>query len=301
MTCKNSDGVEVIPVILEARLYDKKIEIEDHPEKNYSLPEIIEKHYEDLFSAHVTSKIYNNTNIRVDEWGCVGDDNTFKFVTGRTTYYNSLVVHSLKNSSLSNHLGFNGFVESSDGSIMLVYRKKNVSIAKRTYSDSVGASLKVKYALDETYTFTIDGLENGIIEEIKDELGIEKDTLEAVQNTSGLKYVQLIAAYRDMLEGGKPQLLFYAKTSMSQGEIEAAFYERNNQIKKAPGQYGSDADKKEMETDGDKLVWISVRELPDWDVYSDGIRCRKNGKEEYLKMVPSASACVEMLKEYMNL
>lgn len=27
----------------------------------------------------------------------------------------------------------------------------------------------------------------------------------------------------------------------------------------------------------------------------------KNGKEEYLKMVPSASACVEMLKEYMNL
>lgn len=68
VTCKNSDGVEVIPVILEARLYDKKIEIEDHPEKNYSLPEIIEKHYEDLFSAHVTSKIYNNTNIRVDEW-----------------------------------------------------------------------------------------------------------------------------------------------------------------------------------------------------------------------------------------
>ena len=56
-----------------------------------------------------------------------------------------------------------------------------------------------------------------------------------------------------------------------------------------------------METDGDKLVWISVRELPDWDVYSDGIRCWKNGKEEYLKMVPSASACVEMLKEYMNL
>ena len=50
-----------------------------------------------------------------------------------------------------------------------------------------------------------------------------------------------------MLEGGKPQLLFYEKTSMSQSEIEAAFYERNNRIKKAPGQYGSDADKKEME------------------------------------------------------
>ena len=85
----------VIPVIREAKLYDKKIEIEDHPEKNYSLPEIIEKHYEDLFSAHVTSKIYNNTNIRVDEWGCVGDSGTFKFVTGRTTYYSGLINCSL--------------------------------------------------------------------------------------------------------------------------------------------------------------------------------------------------------------
>lgn len=72
-------------------LYDKKIEIEDHPEKNYSLPEIIEKHYEDLFSTHVASKIYNNTNIRVDEWGGVGDSGTFKFVTGRTTYYSGSI------------------------------------------------------------------------------------------------------------------------------------------------------------------------------------------------------------------
>ena len=44
----------VIPVIREAKLYDKKIEIEDHPEKNYSLPEIIEKNYEDMFYYHVT-------------------------------------------------------------------------------------------------------------------------------------------------------------------------------------------------------------------------------------------------------
>lgn len=47
------------------------------------------------------------------------------------------MVHPLKYSSLSNHLGFNGFVESADGLIMLVYRKKNVSIGKRTFADSI--------------------------------------------------------------------------------------------------------------------------------------------------------------------
>lgn len=67
------------------------------------------------------------------------DSNTFTITTGRTNYYKSLVtnraidyalaegisvrellecgpfIHSLKTSSLSNHLGFNGFAESADG------------------------------------------------------------------------------------------------------------------------------------------------------------------------------------------
>ena len=47
---------------------------------------------------------------------------------------------------------------------------------------------------------------------------------------------------------------FSADTTHNRRLTPTAFYERNNQIKKAPGQYGSDADKKEMEADGDKLV-----------------------------------------------
>lgn len=59
------------------------------------------------------------------------------------------IVHPLKYSLLSNHLGVNGFVESSDGKIMFVYRKNNVSIGKRTYSNSIGASIKTKYHYDQ--------------------------------------------------------------------------------------------------------------------------------------------------------
>lgn len=92
--CRNSDGVAVIPVIHEEWLFDKKIEIDDHPEKEYNLPDIIDKHYEELFSTHLTSKIYNNTNIRVDEWGRYESSDRFLIKTGRTSYYNSLVTQT---------------------------------------------------------------------------------------------------------------------------------------------------------------------------------------------------------------
>lgn len=57
-------------------------------------------------------------------------------------------LHSLKDSYLSNHIGVNGFVESSDGYIIFLKRGNKLSIAKRTYATSFGEALKTKYALD---------------------------------------------------------------------------------------------------------------------------------------------------------
>ena len=74
-------------------------------------------------------------------------------------------------------LGFNGFIETSDEKFMFVFRKKGVSIGEGTYSNSVAASLKTKYALNPSSQFTMAGLENGIIREIEDELGIPPETL----------------------------------------------------------------------------------------------------------------------------
>lgn len=166
---RNNSAIAVIPVVHTAWLYNTEIEIIDHPEKEYELPDIVEKHFKELFAAHLTSKIYNNINIRIDDWYLDDKNCKFKIFSGRTSYYKSLVtnrtmdyelekgisirellecgpiVHPLKYSLLSNHLGVNGFVESSDGKIMFVYRKNNVSIGKRTYSNSIGASIKTKY------------------------------------------------------------------------------------------------------------------------------------------------------------
>ncbi len=309
---KKVDGAIItLPVIHVAWLVGKTIEIDDHPDNEYQLPPTIVKHYEELFRAHSASKVYNNVNIRVDDWYWDNDTDSFKVVTGRTSYYDSLVtnramdyefekgisvrkllecgpmVRPLKNSLLSNHLGINGFVESSDGEIIFVKRKSNISIGKKTFGNSIGASLKTKYALNNQSFFTKEGLIDGIIEEINDELGIAENRLITSQYD---EKITIIAAYRDMLEGGKPQLLFYARTSMKKPEID--------EIKNSPNKKSPKSDSNEMITDGDELYWIK-RE----DIEKCNVRVHLNGiqhKDDFLKMVPSATACVVMLVEYLE-
>ncbi|MBE5999874.1 MAG: hypothetical protein E7239_00495 [Sarcina sp.] len=320
---RNEDGIALIPVILEQWLFDKEIDIEDYPDHRYTIPPEIVNHYHDLFYAHLTSKIYNNTNIRVDDWYLDKNNNTFYIKTGRTTYYSSLVtnraidypisegisvrellecgpfVHPLKYSTLSNHLGFNGFVASADDEVMFVYRKNNVSIGKRTWGDSIGASLKAKYALDRDFSFTLDGLKRGILLEIVDELGIPIESLRLPDpelSRGALGPIRLIAAYRDMLEGGKPQLFFYTRTSMSKDEINAVFSGLAINHYATNRRYDRIENEIEMETDGDTLYWISLKDLKRATVKSDRIVC----DDISLPMVPSASACVAMFIRYLN-
>lgn len=323
----NSGKYALIPVVLCSWLFDKKIEITEDG-NDYIVPDVISAHYEELFQAHDTSEIYNNINIRIDSWDEINKHgDVFHMTTGRTSYYASMVtnrdmdykisngitvreilecgpfLHSLDKSRLSNHLGFNGFVESSDGQVMFVHRKKNVSIAKNTYADSIGASLKSKYALDNEGVFTSKGLYKGIIKEIEDELGIEADNL--VENPySGVSYgdddrICLVAAYRDLLEGGKPQLLFCAKSRYSKDEINDIFKEKNlhlkKQVKKENDKTSASVEK--MRTDGNSLEWIPVSDLytcevcPDKVIYND--KC--------LKMVPSASASLAMYIRFLQM
>lgn len=309
----------IFPVEFESWLYDKQVVINDNPKYEYRLPEMVVRYYDQLFSAHNTSNIYNNVNIRVNDWAM--DDKQFVIKSGRTSYYSSLVtnramdyeiekgitvrqlyecgpfVHSIADSMLSNHIGFNGFIESADGYLAFIYRGKDVSIGKKTWAASVGASLKVKYALDRQHVFTEKGLENGIIKEIEDELRIKRHQLCPIGTQ--FKKIILISAYRDLVEGGKPQLLFYAKSSLDKDEISSIFNAGNKDVKKKARRIKNIRDKKEvqMETDGSVIKWIPKSKLINTtDVFPDKI-CY-NGTE--MAMVPSAAACVQMLKDYLT-
>lgn len=294
------------PVICDYKLNHCAIDIHDSTQM-YELPDIVKIHFDELLSAHSTSTVYNQLNIRVDSWSL--QKQRLIINTSRTSYYSSLLtnraidytfengltlrnyleygpfLHSLAESHLSNHLGFNGFVESADGYIPFIKRGKNLSIGKFTYGNSIGASLKTKYALDESGNLSAAGLIHSILAEIADELKIPSEHLEPFSCEKNL-----IAAYRDVIEGGKPQLLFYIHSNWSKKEIEENFYEGLKKKRKNSNKSYS------ILEDGSRFLWIPKIALaqiciaPDMLIYQ---------KKKY-PMVPSASACVVMLIEHLK-
>lgn len=305
------------PILVECNnLPHYEIQIADSTEQ-FQLDDEIKEHYTELWNAHDSSNIYNQLNVRVDEWELGAQ--SFIIHTSRTTYYDSLVTNRamdykwsnglnirdkyqygpffkrLSQSPLSNHLGFNGLVESKDGFIPFILRKGDVSIGKGTYGTSVGASLKAKYALNNQM-FTREGLRNAMVQEIKDEIKIDVSDIFDVNQ-------HVIAAYRDILEGGKPQLLFYVKVSKDRNEIDNIFYTimKSKILKEKAAK--KDKELKELE-DGFKLSWIHKDDLRKAYITSNGFVAMKQTKEGgkkvpmYHQMLPSASASIVMVLKY---
>lgn len=92
----------ILPVIHIAWLYNKNVEIIDAPASEYKLPEVINTHFDELFSSYQTSEVYDNMNIRVDDWKLNSEKNLFQIFSGRTTYYKSLVTNRAMDYVLSN-------------------------------------------------------------------------------------------------------------------------------------------------------------------------------------------------------
>ena len=304
------DGYVVkFPVVIDADLQNRQICIDDSKEM-YQLPQEIKGFETELFKSHDTSHLYNQLNVRVNDWELLGDD--FIIHTGRTTYFYSMVtnramdyrlsnemtarsilqygpfVPPLRESRLSNHLGFNGFIITSDRKIPLVKRKGNLSIGKDTYGPSVGASLKTKYCLDENMHFTFEGLLNGIRKEMQDELKLTKDV------TDGFNGEYIICAYRDIVEGNKPQLLFYYPVDLSEPEITSVFKKELMKKKKILRKSGT-VETEEAE-DGTKLRWLSLDDL-DSILYTQHSIIYKG--TEY-PSVPSATVSLLIVKDYLE-
>lgn len=297
-----------IPVVLDCELSgETKFYIEDSSDR-FELPNEIREHYAELLGAHETSNVYNQLNVRVNSWAM--EAGAFRMRTSRTTYFDSLVtnramdfvwttgtttrnqfqygpfVPALRASSpLSNHLGFNGFVVSSDNCVPFIKRSKTVSIGKCTYGTSIGASLKTKYALNSQREFCAEGLKNAIIQEIKDELKIEPENLEDFSVE-----INIIAAYRDLVEGGKPQLLFYVRSRLSNNDIERSFM---TAIGGGKAKKRWDVEAQELE-DGAEMVWVSLDDIEkgayceDIAVFGDSV----------LHMMPSAVASVDLFRQF---
>ena len=308
---KEKDGADVyvIPAANPLLIKGKEINIFDRKDKQYKLPEEIASFRNEISRAHNYSKTYNQLNIRLD--AITETDDTINLTFSRTTYFDSLMTNramdfqfngttvrnlfgygpflkSLEESQLSNHLGYNGLVETEDNYFVFILRHKNVSISKNTLQVSVGASLKSKYALNEKGEISKEGIVDAIREEIVDELNLEK--LEKYEERkqeifSEFGFDSIYYAYRELVEGGKPQLLFYTKIKVGLEELKKAYSNgvSNKKIKKN-SEFA-------LKRDGYKAIFVQRNEMKDIYVTPDGFTI--GGK--FYKAVPTMTASFALL------
>lgn len=269
----------------------------------YQLPSQIAEHSVELMGAHAYSNVYNNINVRIDD--CVMAGGKVKLAYSSTRYYDSLITNRaidfplstgktireiyepgpflspLPESRLSNHLGFNGFVELASGEIVFVYRSNKVSIGKNTWGTSVSSSFKAKYGLNADREMTEEGIRETIRGEIRDELKINL-SLEDVPGSA------VFAFYRDFVEGGKPQFLFYVKLPNLSRE---AFEENFTKVLR------EQREKQGVKIDGKKFEYFTRTQLSGFKYNLNG-NAVIDGKE--YRMVPSAAVSVALLGKFFE-
>jgi hypothetical protein len=197
-------------------------------------------------------------------------DYDFGEVTVRKLFEYGPHISPLSASKLSNHLGYNAFVITADGHVPFVVRSKELSIGKLTLGCSIGASVKSKYALHrKSGEFSPAGLLNSVTCEIEDELKVEPSEIVGTP--------QIIAPYRDPLEGGKPQLCICAHTSLGKDALGERF--KHVVSKKPRGGLPPDAEPLE---DGTETVKDSATSMSS----ARGIPLRKPSKSRSGCLLP---------------
>ena len=300
-----------IPITAIVRIKGKKLNFNnDNFRVQYQRPKEIDSLYADIMNAHAYSKTYNQLNIRCDR--VEESDEEVKLFLSKTTYYDSLLTNRaidysvkgasvrerfmygpylqpLEDSMLSNHLGYNGFVETSDGKIVFIFRNKYVSIYKNTMQSSIGASLKVKYACEHGKV-TEDGVVYAIKKEIESELCLKK--VEDYENRKAeifknLKLESILYFYRELVEGGKPQMMFYTKLNITSTEIRQAY---TNGVKKAKkGDFY-------CSVDGFKMLFVDKKDLKKIYITPDGMTI----DNKFYKSVPTSTGTLVLLINHLT-
>ena len=261
------------------------MDIKDDPDRFYSLPKRIEENLSSVMKIHTASKKYNQINIRVDDLSIDPVKKKLTLYTSRTRFFDSLATNRacdavlkdnvtiretyepgpyllpLSHSQMSDHIGVNGLIITKDGYIPFVKRNNKVSVGKNTINCSVSASIKTRYAVSgKDHTFTKQGLINGILGEIEDELSIPAELLDG----QGV-FNDIFVFYRDISECGKPQLSFcYQSKKLTMNDIKKAFY-------------GEEDDKELAEEllvkDGKKLIFIKKEALKSGELVTGNEGC----------------------------
>lgn len=165
--------------------------------------------------------------------------------------------------------------------------------------------MKAKYALKDGKNLTFEGMKEAMLKEIEDELKIDSN--------SGLvtddNYFGIIASYRDLVEGGKPQLIMYVKSSWSKSFISENFRKttknkrKKNFLQMLSMQFFNPVTKEseEME-DGYRLLWIpldSARGCPSLRTLKIHADHMVYAGKKY-KILPSTALTISYFLDFLN-
>lgn len=159
----------------------------------------------------------------------------------RDLYEPGPYLNDLSESVFSNHLGFNIVLTTTDQKIIFIQRSHSTSIGKGKLGLSVAASMKAKYALHNDGVIDSSSLEHAIIKEIEDEMLLDLGDIHFSLAEN------LLFVYRDLVEGGKPQLVATMTVNMTFEEFHDNFNKRL-----------TPSDSEKLKIDGKELVKAEI-------------------------------------------
>lgn len=231
----NKEGKILLPTIniFTNREKNVKVLFDDSIVKK-QLPDFIIGNGQEFMSAHKHSKTSNNITIRLDDISYNNEENILILHTSRTLYYHMLLTNRcmdykissgmsirelyefsnkitpLKDSKLSNQIGINGMILTTDGYVLLEKRTKNKTTWKNKFAQPISLALK-----ENDLKLDVTRLIKGNLEESESKLmGVIKATMKSNFGLTEKDYEPLrfennfLGIARDLLEGGKPNMYF---------------------------------------------------------------------------------------------
>lgn len=221
----------------------------------YQLDPIIVKYMTELMNAHKTSRFKNKTIYRLDTYEYDGSNLSINIsrsddyytlltnrvmdfelhdhITVREVFEPGPKLHSFENSKLCNGFGFNFIVQTRDGFYSMVKKTNKNPTNKFKYSH-FSSSLDTHFNdNDKEYIGRLKQLTyNALITNFN---YVKNDDNQFLYQTVEEKDIEYIGLFRNLIEGGKPELCYIVHLDKSKDELIQQFEAASKDTKKDRG------------------------------------------------------------------
>ena len=240
--------VEICPKI-------DSIEVTISEKSTYEFDPVIVHYMGELMSAHKTSKFKNKPTYRIEDYSYENDhlkvslslSDDYKnlltnrvmdfelqdHITVRDVFEPGPRLNSFENSKLCNSFGFNFIVRTKDGYYSMV-KKTNKNPTNKYKISHLSSQLVTHFNdNDDKYEGRIKQLTyNALITNFNYPKGYKDENIYNIIKDEDIHYVGL---FRNLIEGGKPELCYILDLELTRDELVARFNEATDKEKKKRG------------------------------------------------------------------